>query len=65
MLNRWAYSTFLEHPRQDRFSGTEFLAELERHGLTVIDSVELFFGDFVVGVAQGAVASPGDAQMPG
>lgn len=63
-LNRWAYRTFLDHPRHDRFSGTEFLAELKHHGLMVVDSVELFFGDFVVGVAQRAVASPGDVQMP-
>ncbi|GAB4429000.1 MAG: class I SAM-dependent methyltransferase [Chloroflexi bacterium OHK40] len=63
-LNRWAYRTFLDHPRQDRFSGTEFLAELERHGLTVVDSVELFFGDFVVGVAQRGIASPDGAEMP-
>ena len=51
-LNRWSYRTFLEHPRDDRFSGEEFLAELERHGFTVGANYRYrFFGDFVLGVA--------------
>ncbi len=52
-LERWSYSTFLEHPRADRFSGAEFVAELERQGLAVGGRfVHRFFGDFVIGVAR-------------
>ncbi len=50
-LNRWFYRTFLEHPKENRFSGDEFIAELERWGILVgAKSLEWFFGDFVVGV---------------
>jgi ubiquinone/menaquinone biosynthesis C-methylase UbiE len=50
-LNRWFYRTFLEHPTENRFSGEEFVAELERQGIIVEgDVVERFFGDFIVGV---------------
>ena len=50
-LDRWTYRTFLEHPRTDRFSTEEFVAELERHGLLVGGSLRTrFFGDFVLGV---------------
>jgi len=28
-LNRWSYHTFLDHPREDRFSGEEFILELD------------------------------------
>ena len=52
-LARWTYRTFLEHPSEDRFSGLEFVAELERQGLHVGGNVvERFFGDFVIGVAR-------------
>jgi ubiquinone/menaquinone biosynthesis C-methylase UbiE len=51
-LERWGYRTLLQHPRLDRFSGTEFVAELERRGLAVGERfVHRFFGDFVIGVA--------------
>lgn len=50
-LGRWSYRTFLDHPRNDRFSGVEFVAEIERHGIVVGGRVvERFFGDFVLGV---------------
>jgi ubiquinone/menaquinone biosynthesis C-methylase UbiE len=49
-LARWGYRTFLRHPTQDRFSGAEFVAELERAGLRVPRWTERFFGDFVFGV---------------
>jgi SAM-dependent methyltransferase len=49
-LERWSYRTFLEHPRHDRFSGAEFVAEVERAGLRVPQWTERFFGDFVFGV---------------
>jgi ubiquinone/menaquinone biosynthesis C-methylase UbiE len=51
-LARWSYRTFLEHPTEDRFSGQEFIEELERNGLMVGGRhVQRFFGDFVIGVA--------------
>lgn len=54
-LARWTYRTFLDHPTEDRFSGLEFVAELDRHGLSVGGNVvERFFGDFVIGVARKA-----------
>ena len=54
-LDRWFYRTFLEHPTQNRFSGDEFVAELERQGVVVNgNAVERFFGDFVIGVGRRA-----------
>jgi ubiquinone/menaquinone biosynthesis C-methylase UbiE len=50
-LARWSYRTFLDHPTADRFSGPQFIAEVEDHGITVRGNyVERFFTDFVVGV---------------
>jgi ubiquinone/menaquinone biosynthesis C-methylase UbiE len=50
-LNRWAYRTFLEHPKEDRFSGHQFVAEMENQGISVAENyVHRFFGDFVMGV---------------
>jgi len=50
-LNRLSYRLFLEHPKENRFSGREFILELERQGITVKgNAVERFFGDFVFGV---------------
>jgi len=64
-LARWAFRVFLEHPSEDRFSGAEFVAEVERAGLRVPRWTERFFGDFVFGVgfrtdqtAGSALASP-------
>lgn len=50
-LDRWFYRTFLDHPKTNRFSAQEFIAELERQGIMVGDKqLQWFFGDFVVGV---------------
>lgn len=50
-LDRWFYRTFLEHPSENRFSGTEFVHELEQAGIQVAGRyVERFFGDFIIGV---------------
>lgn len=50
-LARWTYRTLFEHPDEDRFSGEEFVDELERRGIRVGSNyVERFFGDFVIGV---------------
>jgi ubiquinone/menaquinone biosynthesis C-methylase UbiE len=52
-LERWSYRTFLEHPTQGRFNGTDFVAELEQQGVRVGDNyVHRFFGDFVIGVGR-------------
>lgn len=52
-LARWSYRTFLKHPRDDRFSAAQFVAELESRGLEVGSRfVTRFFGDFVIGVGR-------------
>ena len=52
-LARPSYRHFLEHPTEDRFSGDEFVTELEKHRLVVGGRrLDLVFGDFVVGVAE-------------
>jgi ubiquinone/menaquinone biosynthesis C-methylase UbiE len=52
-LERWSYRAFLEHPTKARFSGTDFVAELENQGVRVGDNyVHRFFGDFVIGVGR-------------
>lgn len=52
-LDRWFYRTFLEHPKANRFSAEEFVAELETQGIMVGEQhLEWFFGDFVVGVGR-------------
>lgn len=52
-LERWSYRTFLVHPEENRFSGGEFTAELERAGFEdSANHVTRFFGDFVIGVAR-------------
>ena len=48
-LARWSYRAFLEHPRDDRFSAAQFVAELQAQGIEVGSRfVTRFFGDFVV-----------------
>ncbi|MGA8146830.1 MAG: class I SAM-dependent methyltransferase [Gallionellaceae bacterium] len=50
-LNKWFYQTFLEHPTENRFSGAEFIAELERQGIAVKGNfLERNRGDFIYGV---------------
>lgn len=52
-LDRASYRVLFDHPRHDRFTGPQFIAELERHGLTVGGRfTQRFFGDFVLGVAE-------------
>lgn len=52
-LDRWFYRTFLDHPKTNRFSAREFIAELESQGILVEEKqTEWFFGDFVVGVGR-------------
>ena len=50
-LDRWFYRTFLDHPKTNRFSAEQFVAEIEGQGIMVGEKhLEWFFGDFVVGV---------------
>ena len=50
-LDRWLYRTFLEHPKENRFTAKEFVAELECQEINVgSNQIEWFLGDFVVGV---------------
>lgn len=52
-LDRWFYRTFLDHPKTNRFTALEFIAELERQGIMVGEKqLEWFLGDFVVGVGR-------------
>lgn len=54
-LERWSYRTFTDHPRENRFGGADFVAEIERQGIAVGDNhVHRFFGDFVIGVGRRA-----------
>lgn len=53
-LNRTSYRMLFDHPTRDRFTTTDFLAELDRHGLAVRGHRNVFFGDFVLGVAEHA-----------
>ena len=51
-LGRWCYRTFLAHPESRYwFTRDDFVAELERNGITVGGNVvERVFGDFIIGV---------------
>lgn len=50
-LNRWTYRAFFDHPKENRFSGDEFIAELGRQGIAVNGGCEeRCSGDFVIGV---------------
>ncbi len=52
-LERWTYRTFLEHPKENRFSEDEFVEELARHGLSLMSATEhALFGDIFIGVAK-------------
>ncbi len=50
---RWPYRTLFEHPMENRFSGKEFVAELENQGIEVGDNwVERGNGDFIFGAGR-------------
>lgn len=52
-LQRWSYRTFLDHPKENRFSETEFIEELRRQGLNLMNpTTRVFFGDIFIGVAR-------------
>lgn len=50
-LDRWFYRTFLKHPTENRFTASQFVAEVESGGIKVGgNTIEWFLGDLVVGV---------------
>jgi ubiquinone/menaquinone biosynthesis C-methylase UbiE len=52
-LDKWFYRTFLEHPSENRFSGKQFVDELERQGIRVGENwVERGGGDYLFGVGR-------------
>ena len=51
-LGRWIYRKFFEHPAENRFSESEFLAEMEIHGLKSLAPLSrTLFGDIFIGAA--------------
>lgn len=54
-LDRWTYRTFLKHPTEDRFTGDEFIGELERNGIRVGHNHRYWlFNDLLIGVGKKA-----------
>jgi ubiquinone/menaquinone biosynthesis C-methylase UbiE len=52
-LNRWIYRTFLDHPTENRFSETEFMAELLVHGIEPLGRVRrILSNDIFIGIAK-------------
>ncbi len=52
-LERWLYRTLLDHPKENRFSMEEFLAELERQRIRLeSQTATLMFGDIFAGVGR-------------
>lgn len=50
-IERWPNRTLFLHPRENRFSDTEFIQELEKNGLMVADRfLTKKKGDFIFGV---------------
>ena len=52
-LNRWLYRTFLKHPAENRFSEAEFVAELEAHGVELLQEPRrILANDIFIGVGK-------------
>ena len=52
-LNRWSYRTFLDHPKDNRFTGKQFVSELEKNGINVGDNfTHWLFSDIVIRVGK-------------
>ena len=63
---RWPYRTLFKHPMENRFSGQQFIAELQRQGIEVGDNwVERGSGDFIFGVGQRAVSNEASNRQAG
>jgi len=53
LLDSWAFRTFTDHPRENRFEADEFAAELARHGLNGTGRIEQHLGGMLfVGAAR-------------
>ena len=64
-LEKWFARTLMEHPAENRFSGQEFVAELERQGLHVGGNyVERGGGDYVFGVGR-RIGAPNEGVQRG
>lgn len=62
-LARPSFRALLEHPKTDRFTAGEFLAELPRHGLRVGERwATRVGGDYLFGVAHRAESPTGEEQ---
>ena len=58
-LNRPTYRRLFDHPRHDRFTAGDFLAELPRHGLDIGERWRTRIGgDYLLGVAQRRPEAP-------
>ncbi len=54
-IHRFPYSVLFKHPKENRFTGLEFIKELERAGIVVGDNYEeRAGGDFIYGVGRRA-----------
>ena len=63
---RWPYRTLFKHPMENRFSGQQFIAELQRQGIEVGNNwVERGSGDFIFGVGQRAVSNEASNRQAG
>lgn len=52
-LNRWFYRTFLEHPKENRFTGEQFVQEVEKNGIVIGENkLYWFLGDLIIGVGK-------------
>ena len=52
-IHRWPYRVLFEHPMENRFSGQQFIDELERQGIEMGDNwVEEKGGDFIFGAGR-------------
>ena len=49
-LDRWFYRAFLDHPTENRFTGEQYVSELESNGIRVENTATPCFGDFIFGV---------------
>ena len=52
-LNRWIYRTFLDHPAENRFNESEFLAELTVNGIEPLGvPYRILSNDIFIGIAR-------------
>lgn len=50
-LGRWFYRTFLKHPTENRFTGDDFVSELEKNGIVVGSNKQYWlFNDLIIGI---------------